>query len=87
MAAANALASGLTPREASHLAFFGLLIAGQAEAALAALRAHLAEWPRDAMVLSTSASANGRLRGRRPVDLPQLLRPCPRGRIHRRPRG
>ncbi len=59
MAAANALASGLTPREASHLAFFGLLIAGQAEAALAALRAHLAEWPRDAMVLSTSASANG----------------------------
>jgi tetratricopeptide (TPR) repeat protein len=59
MAAANVLASGLPSREASHLAFFGLLVAGQATAALAALRAHLATWPRDAMVLSTSASANG----------------------------
>jgi tetratricopeptide (TPR) repeat protein len=59
MASANALASGLPPREASHLAFFGLLIAGQAAAALAAMRVHLGEWPHDAMVLSTSASANG----------------------------
>ena len=59
MAAANVLASRLPPREASHLAFFGLLVAGQSEAALAALRAHLGTWPRDAMVLSTSASANG----------------------------
>jgi tetratricopeptide (TPR) repeat protein len=59
MAAANALASGLSPREASHLAFFELLIAGQAEAALAAMRVHLGTWPHDAMVLSTSASANG----------------------------
>jgi tetratricopeptide (TPR) repeat protein len=59
IAAADALASGLSPREASHLAFFGLLIAGQSEAALAVLRAHLGTWPRDAMVLSTSASANG----------------------------
>jgi tetratricopeptide (TPR) repeat protein len=59
MAAANAVASGLPPREASHLAFFGLLVAGQADAALAAMRAHLGTWPRDAMVLSTSASANG----------------------------
>jgi tetratricopeptide (TPR) repeat protein len=59
MAATDVLASGLPPREASHLAFFGLLVAGQAEAALAALREHLGAWPRDAMVLSTSASANG----------------------------
>lgn len=59
MAAANAVAAGLPPRETSHLAFFGLLVAGQAEAALVALRQHLATWPRDAMVLSTSASANG----------------------------
>jgi hypothetical protein len=59
MTAAKALASAVTPREDSHLAFFGLLIAGKAEAALAALRVHLSEWPRDAMVLSTSASANG----------------------------
>jgi Tfp pilus assembly protein PilF len=59
MAAANALASELPPREASHVAFFGLLLAGQSQPALAALRQHLGEWPRDAMVLSTSASANG----------------------------
>jgi tetratricopeptide (TPR) repeat protein len=59
MASAVALVPGLSPREASHVAFFGLVIAGQAEAALAALREHLATWPRDAMALSTSCSANG----------------------------
>jgi tetratricopeptide (TPR) repeat protein len=57
--AMTAAGGGLPPREASHLAFFGLLVAGQADAALTALRAHLAAWPRDALVLSTSASANG----------------------------
>jgi tetratricopeptide (TPR) repeat protein len=59
MAAANALASGLPHREASHLAFFDYLISCQAATALAVLQVHLGEWPRDAMVLSTSASANG----------------------------
>ncbi len=59
MAAAGALAAGLPPREASHLAFFDYLIAGQATAALSTLRTHLTAWPRDAMALSTSASANG----------------------------
>lgn len=59
LAAANAVAGGLPAREASHLAFFGLLMSGQAEAALAALRVHLAEWPRDAMVLATTVTPNG----------------------------
>ena len=59
MAAANALAAGLSAREASHIAFFGLLVAGDAEAALAALRAHLDAWPRDALVLGTTAFTNG----------------------------
>jgi hypothetical protein len=59
MAAAKAIATELSPREASHVAFFGLLVAGQSEAALAALLTHLAAWPCDAMALSTSASANG----------------------------
>jgi tetratricopeptide (TPR) repeat protein len=59
MAAANALATGLPAREASHIAFFGLLVAGDAEAALAALPAHLNAWPRDAMVLGTTAFTNG----------------------------
>jgi Tfp pilus assembly protein PilF len=59
MSAANALAGGLPAREASHIAFFGLLVAGDAEAALAALRTHLDAWPRDAMVLGTTAFTNG----------------------------
>ncbi|HXA22640.1 MAG TPA: tetratricopeptide repeat protein, partial [Acetobacteraceae bacterium] len=63
MAAANALAAGLTAREASHIAYFGLLVAGDAEAALAALPAHLDAWPRDALVLGTTAFTNGLIGG------------------------
>src|SRR5437016_3667689 len=59
MAAANSLAAGLTAREASHIAFFDLLSAGDAEAALSSLRAHLNAWPRDALVLGTTAFTNG----------------------------
>src|SRR4051794_36141840 len=59
MAAANSLAPGLPGREASHVAFFDLLVAGETEAALAALRVHLNAWPRDAVVLATTAFTNG----------------------------
>src|SRR5712671_2187578 len=59
MAAAKSLAAGLSAREASHIAFFDLLAAGDAEAALAALPAHLDAWPRDALVLGTTAFTNG----------------------------
>ena len=59
MAAANSLAAGLSAREASHVAFFDLLVAGDAEAALSALPAHLNAWPRDAVVLATTAFTNG----------------------------
>jgi Tetratricopeptide repeat len=59
MAAANALATALSAREASHVAFFALLVAGDAEAALAALPAHLSAWPRDVVVLGTAAFTNG----------------------------
>src|SRR6201993_4480819 len=52
MAAANSLTAGLSAREASHIAFFDLLIAGDAEAALSAVLAHVNTWPRDAMVLA-----------------------------------
>ena len=44
IAAANALAAGLNPREASHVGFFGLLAAGEAAAALLALGPHLDAW-------------------------------------------
>ena len=59
MAAANGLATGLPAREVSHIAFFGLLVAGDSEAALAALHAHLTAWPRDVLVLGTTAFTNG----------------------------
>src|SRR5438132_10304503 len=59
MAAANSLADGLPAREASHIAFFDLLVAGDAEAALSAVVAHLQAWPRDALVLGTTAFTNG----------------------------
>src|ERR1700751_1281817 len=55
MDAANSLAAGLSAREASHLAFFDLLVAGDSEGALAALLVHLNAWPRDAVALGTTA--------------------------------
>src|SRR3954454_25287206 len=59
LAAAKNVAAGLLPREASHLAFLELVFAGRTDAAIAALHAHLATWPRDALVLSTAANPNG----------------------------
>ena len=59
IAVANSLAAGLSAREASHVAFFDLLVAGDAEAALAAVLAHLDAWPRDAVALATTAFTNG----------------------------
>jgi hypothetical protein len=59
MATARRFAARLTEREASHIAFFDLLVAGDAEGALSALPAHLDAWPRDAMVLGTTAFTNG----------------------------
>jgi hypothetical protein len=59
MAIANALAAGLPARELSHIAYFALLVAGDTEAALTALPAHLDAWPSDALVLGTTAFTNG----------------------------
>ena len=59
LAAASKMAAGLPSREASHVAFLELVFAGRTDAAIAALRAHLATWPRDALVLSTAANPNG----------------------------
>src|ERR1700761_8424872 len=49
------------PREVSHIAFFDLVFAGRTDAALAALRTHLAAWPRNALVLASAANPNGLL--------------------------
>jgi Tfp pilus assembly protein PilF len=59
IAAANSLATGLSAREASHILFFGQLVTGDTEAALVGLQTHLNAWPRDAMVLGTTAFTNG----------------------------
>ena len=59
MATANSLTQGLPEREISHVAYFGMLVAGDSEAALGAVFAHLDAWPRDVMVLATTAFTNG----------------------------
>jgi tetratricopeptide (TPR) repeat protein len=59
LAAAKDVAAGLPAREASHVAYFDLSFAGRSEPAIAALHAHLAGWPRDALVLATAANPNG----------------------------
>ena len=61
--AAKELAAGLSEREASHVAFFDLVFAGRTDAAIAAVHAHLAAWPRDALVVSTAANPNGLIGG------------------------
>src|SRR3954465_7045343 len=48
--ATDSPAAGLSVREVSHIAFFGLLVAGDAQAALSAVYAHLNAWPRDVLV-------------------------------------
>lgn len=56
---ANSLVAGLSGRETSHVAFFDLLVAGDVEAALSAVHAHVEAWPRDVLVLATTAFTNG----------------------------
>jgi len=58
-ARATELAPGLPPREVSHIALFDLVFAGQTDAAVTAVHAHLTAWPRDALVLASAANPNG----------------------------
>lgn len=58
-ARASALAAHVDAREASHIRFQDVLLSGDTETTLAAARAHLREWPRDAMVLCTCSSVFG----------------------------
>ena len=46
-------------RDRSHIAVFAHLFAGQPAAALAAVRAHMRTWPRDALILSLAANQGG----------------------------
>src|SRR3954451_1486604 len=46
LAAAKQVASGLSEREASHIALFDLAFGGRIDAAIEAAHAHLMAWPR-----------------------------------------
>ncbi len=59
LARAGELAAGADPRERGHVAVLARIAAGDAAGALAAARAHLDAWPRDALVLSTCSSVFG----------------------------
>src|SRR5262249_673459 len=59
VASALALAAGLSARERGHVETLGLLINGRSADALAAARAHLDDYPRDAMVLAPCTSVFG----------------------------
>ena len=59
IARARELAPRLAGREASHVAALGLVLDGQGPSALAAIHAHLKDWPRDAMVLSPCVGVFG----------------------------
>lgn len=59
MAAAQALAGRLPAREAGHVEALALLVSGQGAAAYKAIRAHLQEHPRDALVAQTCTGVFG----------------------------
>ena len=59
LARAKELAAGATPREQSQIAIFEKILTGQSAAALEEIRAHLKEWPRDAMALAPATSVFG----------------------------
>jgi len=63
LVAAKELTAGLTEREASQIGIFDLGSTGQTEAAIAAVRKHLATWPRDALLISIAANPNGLIGG------------------------
>ncbi|MGE0290654.1 MAG: tetratricopeptide repeat protein, partial [Bradyrhizobium sp.] len=57
--AAKALAAGISARETSHIGCFDLVFSGQGEAGLKAALEHLANWPRDAILLAAVGNPNG----------------------------
>ncbi|HYC47041.1 MAG TPA: tetratricopeptide repeat protein [Burkholderiales bacterium] len=61
MTAANDRAAGVSAREGGHIRFFDLAFSGRTDAAIDALYAHLAEWPRDALMVAVAANPNGLL--------------------------
>lgn len=77
-ARARELAQSATPRERGHVNSIALAIEGKAAESLAATRVHLAEFPRDAMVLAPATGVFGLIgfsgRQQREPELDDLLR-------------
>jgi tetratricopeptide (TPR) repeat protein len=75
---ARELAAHATPREQSHVNALALPIEGKMPEALAATREHLAQYPRDAMVLAPATGVFGLIgfsgRQQREAELLELLR-------------
>jgi tetratricopeptide (TPR) repeat protein len=63
LAKAKDASSRVSAREQGHIRFFDLAFSGQTDAAIDALYAHLAEWPRDALMIATAANPNGVIGG------------------------
>ena len=59
LARADAVAGGITAREASQIRFFHTMLGSPINITIAAMEAHLVQWPRDALVLNTTANPNG----------------------------
>ncbi len=59
MAEAGRVANGMDAREAAHLHAFELLIGGKGAEAYRAIRAHAAEFPRDALIVQTCTGVFG----------------------------
>ena len=59
IAAAKDASAGVSAREAGHIRFFDLAFSGQTDAAIDALYAHIANWPRDALMIAVAANPNG----------------------------
>lgn len=57
--AARHLVAGATARERSQFALYETMLGGDGVGALAAIRAHMREWPRDAMALAPAAGVFG----------------------------
>jgi tetratricopeptide (TPR) repeat protein len=77
-ARAHELARSASPREQSHVEALALGLEGRAADALAATRAHLTEWPRDAAVLAPATGVFGLIgfsgRQEREAELYEFLR-------------
>ena len=56
---AKDVAASVSAREAGHIRFFDLAFSGETDAAIEALYAHVAEWPRDALIIAAATNPNG----------------------------